>query len=46
MSVKMEFRYGSDSVDREGPKVMSVTVSLVSVNRVDPKLTLCKQRGP
>ena len=39
VSVNMELTYGSDSVDRGGPKVMSVTVSLVSVNRVDPKLT-------
>ena len=41
VSVNMEltYMYGSDLVDREGPKVMSVTVSFVSVNRVDPKLT-------
>ena len=43
MSVNMELTYGSDSVDRGGGgggyKVMSVIVSLASVNRVDPKLT-------
>ena len=37
VSVNMELTYGSDSVDREGPKVMSVTVYISCV---------CKQGGP